>query len=93
MDLVVGEGNMVLVDCVPGSILLRLLRAQVYVGAPFLELDLGVVCAGLGGDELLEIAYGVVWAALDSDWMEPRLVGGRLGERIVNLCGLDDRLR
>jgi hypothetical protein len=32
--------------------------------APLLELDLGVVRACLRGDELLEVADGVVWAAL-----------------------------
>ena len=34
--------------------------------APLLQLDLGVVRAGLRGDELLEVADGVVRAALDA---------------------------
>ena len=32
--------------------------------APFLELDLGVVCAGLGRNELLEVTDSIVGTAL-----------------------------
>ena len=36
--------------------------------APFLKLDLAPIRTGLCGDELLEVADGVVWAAFDAYW-------------------------
>jgi len=33
---------------------------------PFLELDLAPIRTGLWGDELLEIAHSIVWAAFDA---------------------------
>lgn len=35
--------------------------------APFLQLDLGRICAGLSGDELLEVADCIVGAALHAN--------------------------
>ena len=47
--------------------------------APFLELDLARVRAGLRGDELLEVADGVVRAALDPDCIQ--MTGRRRGQQ------------
>jgi hypothetical protein len=38
--------------------------------APFLELDLAPIRTGLCGDELLEVAHGIVWAAFDTYWTD-----------------------
>jgi hypothetical protein len=35
--------------------------------SPFLKLNLGGVCPRLCGNEFLEIAYGIVWAAFNAD--------------------------
>ena len=52
--------------------------------APFLELDLARVRAGLRCDELLEVSDGVVGAALDADCMHrDRGPRGRSGRQSV----------
>ena len=43
-------------------------QRQMGMYAPFLELDLAPIRTGLCGDELLEVADGVVWAAFDAYW-------------------------
>lgn len=45
---------------------------------PFLELDLGMVGARLRRDELLEIAHGVVRAALDAHFAPKTIVRDNL---------------
>lgn len=34
---------------------------------PLLQLNLASICPGLRGNELLQVAHSVIWAALDSD--------------------------
>lgn len=45
VDLIVGQGNVILEDCVP-----------------LLEDDLVIAGAGLRGNQLFKVSYGVVWA-------------------------------
>ena len=86
MDLVVREGDVVLVYRIParpsaGSIAHRTSHEgyPVKTNAPFLQLDLPVIGTGLGSDESLEVADGVFGAALDADC--GRGVGARTGRR------------
>ena len=70
VDLVVRKCDVVLVDRVPASIQSSSARTSDEVEdggdecSPFLERDLCVIGARLGGDELLEVADGVVGTAL-----------------------------
>ena len=71
MNLVVREGDMVVVYRIPARPSARSIAHcashegyQVKENAPFLELDLPVIGTGLGSDESLEVADGVVGAAL-----------------------------
>ena len=70
MNFIVGQSDVVLVDRVPASIQSYSARTSDEVEdggdecSPFLERDLCVIGARLGGDELLEVADGVVGTAL-----------------------------
>ncbi len=60
---------------------------------PFLELNLAPICTCLCGDELLEVAHGIVWAAFDAYWTGARQCGKHSGEmgKTMNLCVPTDR--
>lgn len=75
MNLVVREGDVVLVYRIPARSSARSIAHcpshegyQVKENAPLLELDLPVIGTGLGSDESLEVADGVVGAALHTHY-------------------------
>jgi len=47
---------------------------------PFLELDLRVIRAGLGTDELLQVADGVVWTALHTNFTAETVISNHFNQ-------------
>lgn len=86
---------MVLVYRVPAqqrTYTMRGCKRTVGAYAPLLELDLGMVCARLGSDQLLEVADGVVGAALDAH-CELFFTLQNIPTNPTHLCARDDRSR
>jgi hypothetical protein len=72
MDLIVGKRYVVLIYIVPCFLFISNTMGERQMGmyTPFLKLDFAPIRTGLCGDELLEVADGVIRAAFDSYWTD-----------------------
>ena len=99
MNLVVGEGDVVLEDVIPSIGKCDHRKESQRSRRPFvplLQLDLGCIGSNLRSDQLLEISDSIIRAALDANWwirsMSQQVIASSDSVRRY-LCALDDRLR
>ena len=101
MNLVVGEGDVVLEDVIPAIGKCDHWKESQRSRRPFvplLQLDLGCICSNLRSDQLLEISDSIIRAALYANWwirnMSQQVIASAGADSVRRyLCVLDDRLQ
>ncbi len=67
VDFVVAKCDVIFVDRVPVENSGSKVRWMTFRSPPFLQRNLRPICTSLGSNQLLQVAHGIVRAALDPD--------------------------